>query len=197
MDCLGIFDQCLHAASSTTVSSACPKCGITTKSGKISCCGRGGSWFGDCGSGGDTKFGHTWYDGLQSCRAWSESKAVIVQQLNEAEQRRDGFINDDNNAKSTTHNFNIYVAPKITAKPSTAVVTTTIYSPANMSTLAPSIMTAVTPNTPSARMTMSHNSENMIQRTPVHTALASQGCKHATYITIHMSLILVVALFER
>ena len=111
-----------------TVGSACPKCGITTKSGKISCCGRGGSWFGDCGSGGDTKFGHTWYDGLQSCRAWSESKAVIVQQLHEAEQQRDGSSEGDGNTAAKPHHA-LTSAPELGAPQVVALA----HTPANTS----------------------------------------------------------------
>ena len=36
---------CTLAVTTTIISSVCPKCGIIAKSGKISCCGRGGSWF--------------------------------------------------------------------------------------------------------------------------------------------------------
>ena len=76
-----------HAAVTTTaVSVVCPKCGIAKKSGKISCCGRGGSWFDQCGGAGDTKVGHTWHEGLQACKARAQSSIVIGQQLNGAHQ---------------------------------------------------------------------------------------------------------------
>ena len=51
----------------TTAASVCPKCG-TNKAGKRSCCGRGGSWFGKCGDAGDSKFDHTWVDGMRVCK---------------------------------------------------------------------------------------------------------------------------------
>merc|ERR1712013_653435 len=51
----------------TAVTSGCPTCG-TNKNGKLSCCGRGGSWFGKCGDEGDSTFDHTWIEGLSSCR---------------------------------------------------------------------------------------------------------------------------------
>ena len=47
----------------------CPKCGTTKKSGKLSCCARGGAWFKKCGDGGDTKFEHTWTEGIQACKS--------------------------------------------------------------------------------------------------------------------------------
>lgn len=38
------------------------------KSGKRSCCVRGGAWFNKCGDAGDTQFDHTWTDGINACR---------------------------------------------------------------------------------------------------------------------------------
>ena len=45
----------------------CPKCGTVTKSGATSCCARGGAWFKNCGDVGDTRFGHTWTEGIRVC----------------------------------------------------------------------------------------------------------------------------------
>ena len=50
----------------TTINSACPKC--VKKSGKFSCCFRGGAWFNKCGKPGDPKFDHTWTEGIEACR---------------------------------------------------------------------------------------------------------------------------------
>ena len=51
----------------TAVTAVCPKCGTIKKSGKLSCCARGGSWFKNCGDNGDSKFEHTWVEGVQAC----------------------------------------------------------------------------------------------------------------------------------
>ena len=51
----------------TAISSECPKCGSMKKSGERSCCARGGSWFQECGDVGDTRFVHTWIEGMQAC----------------------------------------------------------------------------------------------------------------------------------
>ena len=51
-----------------TVSSfACPKCAVS-KSGKRSCCGQDGAWFKNCGDPGDSKFDHTWTEGIKACK---------------------------------------------------------------------------------------------------------------------------------
>ena len=79
------------AGTTTTIAvSVCPRCGTIAKSGKPSCCGRGGSWFKNCGGGGNTKYPHTWYGGIQACRARSQSKRVMDKQLNAAQQKEAG-----------------------------------------------------------------------------------------------------------
>ena len=56
----------------TNISSVCPKCGTIDKSGRISCCGRGGSWFTTCGSDGNTNLEHTWAEGIRACKPWEQ-----------------------------------------------------------------------------------------------------------------------------
>ena len=62
-----------EAPPATTVSvlrdRRCPKCGTAKKSGKRSCCTRGGAWFKKCGDPGDTNFAHTWFEGVQACKS--------------------------------------------------------------------------------------------------------------------------------
>ena len=81
----------------STISSVCPKCGTIEKSGKISCCGHGGSWFGNCGSAGNAKLDHTWYEGIQACKTRSRFKAAIDRQSNAAQQ-----LNPSNGAGMTS-----------------------------------------------------------------------------------------------
>ena len=51
----------------------CPKCGTSKKSGKLSCCIRGGSWYKNCGDPGDSSFDHTWFEGTQACTNFDSS----------------------------------------------------------------------------------------------------------------------------
>ena len=80
--CISQFStyQHLPAVTTTSASPACTKCGKVQKSGKGSCCSRGGSWFGNCGAVGNTKFRYTWYEGIQACKAQT-SEIVLVQKL--------------------------------------------------------------------------------------------------------------------
>ena len=65
----------------TTTNVICLKCGNIGKSGKISCCGRGGSWFRNCGASGNTQLDHMWSEGIQACKTWVHSKTSFEQQL--------------------------------------------------------------------------------------------------------------------
>ena len=78
---------CTSAATTTPANSLCPKCGIVGKSEKTSCCGRSGSWFGNCGSAGNVEVGHTWYEGIQACKTWARSKGSVGRRFN-ADQPR-------------------------------------------------------------------------------------------------------------
>ena len=60
-----------------TMASVCLKCGIIDKTGKASCCGRGGSWFKECGSAGNAKVDHTWRQGRMACMGVSRSGLVM------------------------------------------------------------------------------------------------------------------------
>ena len=51
----------------TAVRPACPKCGIVMESGELSCCGRGAAWYKNCGDEGDSKYDHTWLEGVLAC----------------------------------------------------------------------------------------------------------------------------------
>ena len=56
---------------SSAPSGICGKCGVNKKSGKRSCCFRGGDWFENCGTNSETQFDHTWLEGIQACTARS------------------------------------------------------------------------------------------------------------------------------
>ena len=75
------------AGKGTAIVSVCPKCGTIRRSGKSSCCGRGGSWFGNCGSADSTKVEHRWYEGLEACKTRTQLKTVSGEESNAGEQR--------------------------------------------------------------------------------------------------------------
>ena len=47
---------------------ACPKCGTFRKSGRVSCCAPGGSWFKTCGGVVNKNVDHRWSEGVKSCK---------------------------------------------------------------------------------------------------------------------------------
>jgi len=75
--------QACKSTATTTISSACSTCGTIGKSGKASCCGRGGSWFKNCGNNANPRVDHTWYEGIQACSA----RTALNQLLNAAQQK--------------------------------------------------------------------------------------------------------------
>ena len=94
----------MPATTTTTIISVCPKCGTIGKLRKHSCCGRGGSWFKNCGSPGNGKHDHTWYEGIQVCKvSMEQSKRALDQtQLNRVQQQRNHSSNDAGVVKSKT-----------------------------------------------------------------------------------------------
>ena len=75
------------AETAAIADAVCPRCGTIEKSGKMSCCGRGGSWFKHCGGGGNTKLHHTWSEGIQACNARSQSNTGVGEELNAGRQQ--------------------------------------------------------------------------------------------------------------
>ena len=78
------------ATATTSISSVCLACGTIKKSGKLSCCARGGSWFGDCAATviADwfiAEVQHTWYEGIQACKGRQRNK-VIRKQRNDIQE---------------------------------------------------------------------------------------------------------------
>ena len=82
--------------SASTPPIACPKCGATTD-GKISCCFRGGTWFRKCGDFGDANFDHTWFEGIQACKAsprprsFAGRQAMLTHQAATTKQSNNDF----------------------------------------------------------------------------------------------------------
>ena len=97
------------AATSAVRKLRCPKCGSVRKSGRLSCCARGGAWFQKCGDVADTNVGYTWAEGFRACdygftsTRWFMIEAplqarhdrIIVQPINATEQRNDTRKDND------------------------------------------------------------------------------------------------------
>ena len=81
------------AVATKSFRSVCLECGTIKKSGKLSCCGRGGSWFGNCGSAGNSKLGHTWHEGIWACKT-TQFQAAVAQQLHASHKRTNASTDD-------------------------------------------------------------------------------------------------------
>ena len=51
----------------------CSKCAPNPKNGKLSCCSPGGDWYQKCGDANDNGVDHTWTEGLEVCKGWTQS----------------------------------------------------------------------------------------------------------------------------
>ena len=111
------FSLCLHlihlrmltlVVTTAPIGAICSVCGIIKKSGKLSCCGRGGSWFEKCGSVGNGNLGHAWYEGIRACRT-PQSQAAADQQLHASQlkQTHTTTISPDNMIRSPRTNLAI------------------------------------------------------------------------------------------
>ena len=160
-----------------TVSAVCPRCGTIGKSDKMSCCGRGGSWFKSCAGSDHTKLHHTWYEGIQACKARSKSKTVVGQQLNGAQQKdidssQGDFMTNYKSVIAASKTFALASAPILDTTP----IDTSTYTPEN-------VMITVL-----ARTSMTNPSTNSIMTSSIHMS-------DSTSITTHLLKITVISIF--
>ena len=170
----------------TTISSECPRCGTIAKSGKTSCCGRGGDWFKNCGGVGNTKLHHTWYEGVQACKARSRFKTHMVHQPNVIQANdRDSFqvvgVVKYKTVIETTKMFSFAsVNTSSNLMPATPSTVTAIYTPEDVLI----IMSAHTLTT-NTSMVSSAN-------TPVITSLITEGYMDLLKIIFHINIWFIV-----
>ena len=120
----------MPATSTTPASPVCHTCGTIAQSGKLSCCARGGSWFGKCGATANVKGQHTWYQGIQVCRA-RQAKATIEQQQNviERNSNNDGIPVHELALESSAYNNGSTPVKVIATTALLAAVTTNSMEP--------------------------------------------------------------------
>ena len=116
-----------------STSSPCPKCGTIARSGKLSCCGDGGSWFGHCGNVGNANFGHTWMEGIQVCKS-QQSQVAVGQQLRAPRPKSD-TSSDGCNKSRKCREIAVTTQIFVSVSASTSKATTTNASPTGMPTL--------------------------------------------------------------
>ena len=102
--CLKKNIVCVSLAEPTPESSGCSKCATAQKSGKLTCCAWGGSWYGTCGNPDNPNVDHTWSEGVNACKRFQASRAGPIpwHELHQAESisRYDGRLPDQKTAVS-------------------------------------------------------------------------------------------------
>ena len=198
------------AAVTTTISPVCPKCGLVDKSGKISCCGRGGSWFKKCKSAGNSNVERTWFEGIRACKTRVRSKTAIGQRLSAAQQ-----LNSSHNAGMSNPTAFITLAktpstpmpvtmPIITSEAYGAVMansksisgfTSTIVSKSiNMLTPTQHIEHAATLTT--ANASMINVPMSAPAHTPAGTSITARGCEKLSSSVVHITLLIIVTFYQ-
>merc|ERR1719201_1427693 len=165
------------STTTTTIRSVCPKCGSTKKSGRTSCCGHGGSWFGDCRNPGNTKFHHTWYKGIQSCKTRSQLKKSSGQESHAAQVLNSHNVvamgNSSKAVATATQTFTHTPVDTSTPMPNTTPIITSaetsIHTPTTtsakiISTSSNMTITTMTPRTPNT-----NTATTMSITAPAHT----------------------------
>ena len=133
----------------------------------ISCCGRGGSWFRNCGSDGNAKLHYTWSEGIHACKLpQPQSKTGIVQ-----EQNTDSFNS------ATVHSKVIYAAVSTSIRMSTITLAN---SPSTTSARPPAFTTSTSTLIASATYTS------------VSTSATTQGCETLLNTTVYIILCLII-----
>ena len=156
---------------------ACPKCGIIVKSDKLSCCGRGGSWFGNCGVAGEANLDHEWSEGFQACKARSQSENVVDPQLHDTQHESNAMSND---------------ADRINFTASANMVTSTL---ANLSTDSSTTTSLSMPTITAASVFMPHTSTDVAPvHTSEHTSMTAQGCRQLQSVIVQISILVYVVL---
>ena len=178
------------ADTSTTLTvSECPRCGAIAKSGKTSCCGRGGSWFKNCGGVGSTKFQHTWYEGIQACKARSQSKTVIGQQLNGAQQKeidssRGVGMENYKSLISTTNTFVFTSVNTSTSTSDTTSIATSTYT---------SVKVSITTSTHTLMETPTNTLMIFSTHTPSITSItAPHRCVNLLKTTVRINILFII-----
>ena len=140
----------------------------------MSCCGRGGSWFKNCGGGGNTKFQHTWYEGIQACKTQSKFNTVIGQQLNGAQQKGVGSSQRAGRASykaviAAANTFTFTTVNTSTPMPDTTPIITSTYTP-DVSITTNILMTSST-------------------HTSISTSITTQGCVNLLKMIVHINVL--------
>ena len=178
----------------TTISSLCSKCGIIAKSGKVSCCGHGGSWFRNCGGAGNTRLQHTWHDGIRSCKARTQPRTG--QQANSAQQK--GI--DPSRGDDKVNSKRVIMAGKpftiASANMSTSMAVTKPIITADSTSISYDIPTMSSTAMAGVTTTIISVSDNMSTATPMITSVTAQ--EKLLNVAIHIiNLIVTIIVFQR
>merc|ERR1712032_266645 len=142
------------------------------------------------GGGGNTKHPHTWYDGIQACKARSQSKRVIGKQLNLAKQKEVGSSQgaDMDTYKAVTMATKTFTFTSVNSSTRMSEDTTSIVTSTN--TLDNAIIIT------SARKLITNTATNTLMTSPTHssaiTPMITRGFVSLLKIIVHMNILFII-----
>ena len=191
------------AVTTTSIGSACRECGTLQKSGKASCCARGGSWFGYCGSAGNANILHAWHEGIWACKA-RQFKTAKDQRLYGSQGKSNASDDASMGLSSTAVTLAVhlptptlasvaYGAAPMTSRAITASATTIMHTPANMPTREPPILPAnATVTNLDSGMIGSMHSASAASDISTSVSITARACAKLFQIMTHISMMLMI-----
>jgi len=176
-------EACKSTAATTTVASACLTCGLIKKTGKLSCCARGGSWFGDCAATANADVQHTWYEGVQACKGRQRNK-VVRKQRNDVQENNN---NSSSGAGNVTNSKTVILVESPAISAANPPLTVPIDGP-----ITPPIDGPITP--PMITHPMAEASADIAASSGGASVITQEGDKLWT-IFLHASMLLIIAVF--
>ena len=187
----------------------------------MSCCGYGGSWFGNCGADGKSKLPYKWSEGVMACKTRPHPKRIIEHPPHDARHQN----NDSHNHLDETISNAVITAPymfKSTSTPmkgETSAVNVSSSMPINMPTNSSThafMNVSLSVNAPVGNINskaittipLHYTYNDMSRSTPtdpsvitstaqsLHKFVPAQACAPARNVPFHISMF-VIAVFIR
>ena len=184
-------------ATTTPTSGSCPECGAIQKSGKASCCARGGSWFENCGSAGNRRFVHTWYEGIRACKG-RQFRTAVGQRVHGSQPNSNASSDDasmDSNSKAVATTARMLLstpANRSIPVPDAAVpVNTSISGPVRQFTSKEIAVSTIAMNEP-MRSALADMFATTSSHTSVGASTAARAYEQLCYITTGTGMMFLV-----
>merc|ERR1712032_1145875 len=166
----------------------------------MSCCARGGSWFKTCGGDGHARLQHTWYEGIDACKARTRSSTAVGQQANAAQQKGIGSSHGAGkvNSKGVITAAKPLAFSSVNMSTSVADTTPIIVATGRSTSTSPAYATRTTNSKVITGVSMTIISMSGNRSTPMSSIASAstpditQGCEKLLNIALHINLLVII-----